>query len=403
MSSLDLDPDTVLPAYEAPLIKAGKLPVGSRRRRVAMRITAGIPFEQLPYQTFQEARKILAADRKDKIARATRQLQLIKRLEARDVKDVPGGERRRQLRLKDMRNEVARLKMLADVNDPLIIKRFQDGLGDMNKPIYRYYAEKKWRQYDARLIQQRIEQFHIVPDILPKLTVTADVQIFYQRVKTQPGAFVNSAVSVNPPRLKVQVFDAGQRLITIAVIDPDVPDLAKDCFAKRCHFLAVNVPLSPTTPSLPLSRIKSSQQLLVPWAPPHAQKGSPYHRLCIVLFEQDGPVDGVEALRHKFTHPTSRFSLRRLCDFIPVRPFGFNLFRTKWDDDMADVMRRFNIPGYDMELKRTHIASMKPPVKQRGWEAKRQGPKYRFLWKYTKRLRVDVSSSRRRAIRNNRR
>ncbi|PHH76630.1 hypothetical protein CDD82_3903 [Ophiocordyceps australis] len=403
INPLDLDPNTVLPMHEAPLMRAGKFPVGSRRRRVAMRITAGIPFEQLPYQTFQEARKYLAADKLDKLARAKKQLLLIQRLEARDAKDVPGGERKKQLRLKDMRNEVARLKMLADVNDPLILKRFQDGLGDMSKPIYRYYAQKKWRQYDARLIQQRIDQFHIVPDILPKLDVSADVQMFYERAKIQPGAFINSAISVVPPRLKVQVFDAGQRYITVAVIDPDVPDVAHDCFRKRCHYLAVNIPLSPSTPSLPLAKYKSSKQLVVPWRPPHAQKGSPYHRLCIVLFEQVGLVSDLVSLRNRFKPPASRFSLRRLCDCIPMKAFGFNMFRTQWDDNMADVMRRLNIPGYDVELKPTHIASMKPPVKQRGWEAKRQGPKYRFLWKYTKRLRVDVSSSRRRAIRNNRR
>ena len=54
--------------------------------------------------------------------------------------------------------------------------------GDMNKPIYRHYAEAKWRSYDQRLINQRIKQFNIVPDVLPKLEPTADVQLYFRQL-----------------------------------------------------------------------------------------------------------------------------------------------------------------------------------------------------------------------------
>ncbi|KAJ6440180.1 ribosomal protein 35 [Purpureocillium lavendulum] len=404
-SPLDLDPDTVLPAFEAPLIKAGKMPVGSRRRRVAMRSSmagpdGGLPFEQLPYQAFQEARAVLAADRADKLGQIRTQLARIARLEAQQQQQQEqpdavsgGGQQQKQqrsmrdTRIASLRRHVERLKILADANDPLVKKRFEDGLGDMNKPIYRHYAEKKWRAYDYRLIAQRIKQFSIVPDLLPKLDPTADVQLFFRRAKVAPGSVVPSAVSELPPRLRVQLFDAGERLVTVAVVDADVPDLDADAFSKRCHFLAANVPLGPTAGSLPLGRIRDADaQLALPWLPPHAQKGSPYHRLAVVLLEQQAGAP-VDVAKLKATVGRDAFSLKSLRDRFALKPFGFAMFRAVWDDDTAAVMARHALPGADVELRPSRVRSLKPPVKPRGWEAKRQGPKYRHLWKYTKRIR----------------
>ncbi|KAG6020282.1 hypothetical protein E4U41_002892 [Claviceps citrina] len=391
--ALDLDPNTVLPEFESQLIKAGRMPVGSRRRRVAMRTTPGIPFEQLPYQAFQEARKILAADREDKLARIRDELDKIARLEGRDASELVGGQRMKEVKLASLRREVERLKLLADVNDPLVKKRFEDGMGDMNKPIYRALAEKKWRSYDHRLITQRIKQFSIVPDVLPKLEPTADVQLFFRQSKVPPGAIVDSLTSERAPRLRVQVFDKGERLVTVVVLDSDVPELDSDGFTKRCHFLAANVPLSPTDPSLPLSKIVAEDQLAVPWLPAFSQKGAPYHRVGVYLLEQKaGEKVDVSRLKELYAGRDG-FSLKSMRDKFGLRPFGFNMFRSVWDDNTAAVMDRHGIPGADVELRPTRVHSLKPPVKPRGWEAKRQGPKYRHLWKYTKRIK-GVSNAR---------
>ncbi|KAH0497730.1 hypothetical protein TgHK011_005016 [Trichoderma gracile] len=385
-SPLDLDPNSVLPEFEAPLIKAGKMPVGSRRRRVALRTTAAIPFEQLPYQAFQEARAVLAADRQEKVAKIREQLDKIAALEAKDAAQVKGGEKMKETKLASLRRSVEELKILADINDPLVKKRFEDGLGDMNKPIYRHYAERKWRSYDYRLIAQRIKQFNIVPDVLPKLDPLADVQLFFRQQKISPGAVVNSLVSENPPRLRVQVFDAGPRLVSLVVLDADVPDAENDAFSKRCHFLAANIPLGPNDTSLPLSRIKSDDQLAVPWLPPTSQKGAPYHRLGIFLLQQKpGVTLDVAALKQLYAQRDG-FSLKSFRDKFDLVPVGFNMFRSVWDDNTAAVMARHGIPGADVEFRPARVHSLKPPVKPKGWEAKRQGPAFRHLWKYTKRI-----------------
>ena len=257
----------------------------------------------------------------------------------------------------------------------------------MSKPIYRHLAEKKWRSYDHRLITQRISQFNIVPDVLPKLEPTADVQLYFRQMKIPPGQIVDSIVSENAPRLRVQVFNKGERLVSIAVIDADVPNPERDSFTKRCHFLAANIPLSPNDTSLPLSRIKDASQLALPWLPAFSQKGTPYHRFAVVLLEQK-PGETIDVAKLKEAYASrDGFSIKSFRDKFGLSPFGFNMFRSVWDENTAAVMARHNIPGADVEFRPTRVHSLKPPVKPRGWEAKRQGPKYRHLWKYTKRIR----------------
>jgi large subunit ribosomal protein L35 len=104
------------------------MPIGSRRRRAAMKSTANIPFEQLPYQCFQEARKVLAEDRTEKIKQIETQRARIARLVVQDPA-VSGGEANKQRRLDSMRTELERLKILADINDPMVKKKFEDGDG----------------------------------------------------------------------------------------------------------------------------------------------------------------------------------------------------------------------------------------------------------------------------------
>ncbi len=105
------------------------MPIGSRRRRAALKSSNNIPFEQLPYQCFQEARKMLQADRSEKLKKIEVTRARIERLNEQDRSPVPGGEVSKQRRLADMKEHLEGLKILADINDPLIKKRFEDGEG----------------------------------------------------------------------------------------------------------------------------------------------------------------------------------------------------------------------------------------------------------------------------------
>ncbi|GAP91409.1 putative phosphatidylethanolamine-binding protein [Rosellinia necatrix] len=382
-----MDPNTTTAHWaERKLMRIGTPPVGSRRRRAALRTSENVPFDQLPYQCFQEARKILQEDREEKLKAIAKKLAKIKQLEEKPAGQLPGTRRDTNMRIQSLKKYVEELKILIDINDPVVKRRFEDGLGDMNKPIYRHLAEKKWRGLPYRIITQRIEQLYIVPDVLPKFEPTVDVQLFFRRIKVDPGEILDSRISEVSPRLKVQVFDAGERLVSVVVVDLDVPDAENDAFNRRCHYLAVNVPLSPDQPSLPLGKVNKETQLALPWLPAFSQMGAPYHRMAVFVLEQkNGVTLDIEKLRDLYKGRDG-FSLKSFRDKFELNPVGFNLFRTVWDEGTAGVMERAGVPGADIQFKHKRVYSLKGPRKARGWEAKRSKPKYKSLWKYSKNI-----------------
>ena len=125
------DPATVLTRKEEwELFKAGTPPVGSRRRRAAQAQTGNVPFDELPYQCFQEARQILIDDRGQKLKQIETERGRIARLQEVDADTIPGGEMQKQRRLRSMRAKLEQYKILADVNDPNVKRRFEDGQGE---------------------------------------------------------------------------------------------------------------------------------------------------------------------------------------------------------------------------------------------------------------------------------
>lgn len=387
--ALILDPNLVSTRKEERLLVKyqGTHPIGSRRRRAALQSSDNVPFEQMPYQCFQEARKVLAADRVEKLAQITEMRKRIANCQAKSAAEM-GGEYVKKGKLVRMHKYLEELKILTDVNDPVIKKRFEDGMGmyhfmltrlllwrltraipgDMNRPIYRYLADKKWRQYKRLLLMQRISQFHIVPDILPHLDPTAEVSLGFGRRNVQPGEFVDSRVSEIPARLNVQVFDKGERLVTIAAVDPDVPDEHEDAYTTRCHFLAVNIPISPTSTSVPLSKLKKDDHVIMPWLPPYAQKGAPYHRLAVFILQQEGEALDLETLKNK-SNRRDGWKLRGLMNTKHLKPIGIHIFRSKWDEGTDGLVARHNIEGANVEYLRKKPE--KAPYK------KKDGSRYR--------------------------
>lgn len=194
----------------------------------------------------------------------------------------------------------------------------------------------------------------------------------------QPGDYVDSRVSEVPPTLKVQVFDKGERLVTVVVVDSDVPVIEEDNFIHRCHYIAANIPISPTQTSVPLGKVKG-EQLVLPYLPAFAQKGSPYHRYSVFVLEQQ-PGQTIDTTALKETKRDS-FLLRSFVDKHGLKPVGLSIFRSTWDEGTAGVMQRAGVEGWDVEFKRKRIPALKPKQKPRGWEARHASTKYRALWR----------------------
>ncbi|KAK4989146.1 mitochondrial 54S ribosomal protein YmL35 [Elasticomyces elasticus] len=361
-----LNPENVFTRREErKLVRTQKInPVSSRRRRAALQSTDSVPFEQLPYQCFQEARRILIADRAEKIKQIEAQRERIARLK----ENGNMNEIAKKQKLDSMNRHLAELKIWADINDPIVKKTFEDGKGDLNKPIYRFLADRKWRSYARKLLVQRITQMNVIPDILPHITdfPTASVDLSFGRHDVQPGAFVLSEISEKYCKLNVQVYEKGERMVTIVVVNPDVPNVEKDGFDYRCHFLAANIPVNPTSGSIPFSFLRSlgseggqdgqveTPQIILPYLPSYAQKGAPYQRMTVFVLQQ---LEGVTldvadiATRAK----RENFILRSFIDRHRLTPIGVNMWRTKWDESTAGVMERAGIEGSDVEFKRKKI------------------------------------------------
>lgn len=125
-----LDPNTTTLLWaERRLLKQGTEPVGSRRRRAAVRQSPNIPFEQLPYHCFQEARKVLAEDRTEKLEELKKTSIEIAKLEQRPADVYRAGEQFKQKKLDSLRGHLEDLKIQADINDPAVKRKFEDGLG----------------------------------------------------------------------------------------------------------------------------------------------------------------------------------------------------------------------------------------------------------------------------------
>ncbi|KAL4930869.1 mitochondrial 54S ribosomal protein mL38 [Aspergillus undulatus] len=356
------DPSLVSsPRLEKRLMRQGILPVGSRRRRVALQGAPSVPFEQLPYQCFQEARKVLLADREEKLKEIATTSEKIAKIQA-----LPEEERTKHStysKLRALEVHLERLQVLADINDPLVKRKFEDGQGDMSKPIYRYLADQKWREYRRKILVQRITQMNSIPDVLPHCDPIVDAKLYFNRRIVQPGEFVNSQVSSTAPKLDIQVFDGEERLVTIAVVDSDVPNVETNSFDYKTHYLAVNIPISALNTKVDLSALSPESQVVLPWLPPVAQKGSPYHRLSLFILEQKEakPLD-FAALKAKEADRDNTL-LRTLQARYHLKAIGAHLFRTIWDEDTGAVMKQIGFPEAEMELRRKRSEAL--PYKRR--------------------------------------
>ena len=116
------------PKLERRLVRAGTPPIGSRRRRAALQTAPNIPFEQLPYQCFQEARKLLLEDREQKLKEIEVERARLARLRETTTAN-PEEEAQKQTRIRSMERRLEKLKIYADINDPIVKRRFEDGLG----------------------------------------------------------------------------------------------------------------------------------------------------------------------------------------------------------------------------------------------------------------------------------
>ena len=88
---------------------------------------------------------------------------------------------------------------------------------------------------------------------------------------------------------------------------------------------------------------------IVPYLPPHVQKGAPIHRYAMILFEQTERIDpGAWVGKIDRDH----FTMRGLQARLKLKTIGAFVWRGKWDEHTKGIMQKHNLPGWDIMYTR---------------------------------------------------
>lgn len=123
----------------------------------------------------------------------------------------------------------------------------------MSKPVFRYLKSKQFERELLPVIQQRVTQMFVTPDLLPPFTPSLNVQLDFgpgplakeeggsDSSNTdnyfETGSFLLPGKTIKEPRINATSFHSEQRYYTIALIDVDVPDTEKQTFKQHLHWL----------------------------------------------------------------------------------------------------------------------------------------------------------------------
>ncbi|GAA5972018.1 hypothetical protein JCM11641_002459 [Rhodosporidiobolus odoratus] len=232
--------------------------------------------------------------------------------------------------------QLEKLEVEAWSNDPETRWRAKNGRGDLSKPVYRHLAQRAWRKEgDLAILMQRVTQMNVTPDLLAAISPQADVRFRVGGEAVEPGSFTKPAQTRAGVEISAQVFHEEERLYTLLLIDPDVPDQMNQSFTTFAHLLLPNIPLSATSSStLPLSDLPAT----LSYVPPHPQNGTPYHRYTALLLEQPSSLN-LEATQRE------GFSAREFVQKHGLKPAGVTFFRQVWDQDVSKIYQEvLNLP-----------------------------------------------------------
>ncbi|KAF9169497.1 hypothetical protein BGX21_009138 [Mortierella sp. AD011] len=289
-------------------------------------------------KTYDEALKIIAEDKLKRL----NEVKNLKESLAQLMKDTPSDTRDSEIsRLKE---NIFKQEAYAEINDPEIQWRFKNGHIDMSKAVFRYLKSKQFQRETLPVIQQRITQMFVTPDLLPSFTPSLNVQLDFSGSASkegseaptnyfETGSYLLPRNTIKEPKVNVTSFHSEQKYYTIAMVDPDVPDVENQSFKQQLHWLITNVPLSATQPDL----VKENADVLLPYLPPHPPMGTKYHRYTLLVAEQ--PNGGQEKIQIEKDQISRETTLQELCSQYNLSVKGLTFFRQVWDKDVSRIYK----------------------------------------------------------------
>ncbi|KAF9387885.1 hypothetical protein CPB97_001871 [Podila verticillata] len=292
-------------------------------------------------KTYDEALKIIAEDKVKRLAE-------IKSMEAKLaqlVKAAPSATN--DASIATLKENIFKQEAYSEINDPEIQWRFNNGKIDMSKAVFRYMKSKQFTRETLPVIQQRITQMFVTPDLLPAFTPSLNVQLDFGAGSSpklpagtpaganyfETGSFLLPGKTTKEPKINVESFHPEQKYYTVALVDPDMPDVGNESFKQQLHWLITNVPLSAVQTEVSTD----NANVVLPYLPPHPPKGTQYHRYTLLLAEQpNGGQDKVEVQAEDVSREST---LRDLCSQYKLNVKGLTFFRQVWDKDVSRIYK----------------------------------------------------------------
>ena len=139
----------------------------------------------------------------------------------------------------------------AEINEPEVQWKFKNGDIDMSKAVFRYMKSKQFQRETLPVIQQRVTQMFVTPDLLSPFTPSLNVQLDFGAGSSpnvpkgspassnffETGSFLLPGHTIQEPEVDVTTFHPDQKYYTIALIDPDTPDIENETFKQQLHWL----------------------------------------------------------------------------------------------------------------------------------------------------------------------
>ncbi|KAF9950163.1 hypothetical protein BGZ65_006819 [Modicella reniformis] len=244
-----------------------------------------------------------------------------------------------------IKEDIFKQEAYAQINDPEIQWRFKKGQIDMSQSVFRLMKSKQFQRDLLPVIQQRITQMFVIPDLLPPFTPSLNVQLDFGPDSFEKwdssntdnyfevGSYLLPGKTIKEPRINATAFHAEQKYYTIALIDIDMPDVENESFQQQLHWLMTNVQLSATQTSVN----KESTDVILPYLPPHPPKGMNYHRYTLLVAEQ--PNEGQEKIQVDQSQISRGTTLRELCSQYNLDVKGLTFFRQVWDKDVSRIYK----------------------------------------------------------------
>ncbi|OLL21916.1 54S ribosomal protein L35, mitochondrial [Neolecta irregularis DAH-3] len=127
----------------------------------------------------------------------------------------------------DLEEHLEKLRVLQDKDNPEIRWKFSKGYVNLERPIYRYLSQEKWKSRALPILLQRLETMNVIPDTLPSIKPIVDVKLRFpgETYETEdgwmePGVFVTTTIAEKIPILEIIPFIEGEKKYTICMIDP---------------------------------------------------------------------------------------------------------------------------------------------------------------------------------------